>query len=214
LRLVCAKPETTRRHRSDIDAPLVTTEAVDFRGIGDILLPYYLLESLDIDWSIIKKKDPRIKAMEDCANAKPVIRTDFRFSRPCMLSTVVNLHINLGTTPHLAKQPQRDRAAQQLDLILQQFDLPALRNFHLSYEADVAVEVLEDLWSRVVSTIHLHHWPCLQTVQICLVASYEYKSSQEEAGNKSIWVSCANDTVRYQPDFVFCGLSYLLSRTS
>jgi hypothetical protein len=124
--------------------------------------------------------------MQDGAKATPIMTSTLRFSHPCTLSTVANLHINLGTTPYLAKQPQRERAAQQLDLILQQFDLPALRNFHLSYEANVPEESLVDLWNGILSVIHLQRYPCLQKVQICFAATYE---SDREGENMPIWVS-------------------------
>lgn len=176
--------------RSDASVPLPDVPiASNYRTIGDILLPYYLLESLEIDWTILKKEDPRIKAMEDGAKAtpkSPIMTPNLCFSHPCVLSTVANLHINLGTTPYLARRPEHERAAQQLDLILKQFDLPALRNFHLSCEADVPESSLENLWNEILSVIHLQRYPCLQTVQICFAATY---GSYREEGNMPVWVS-------------------------
>lgn len=157
-----------------------------------MLLLYYLFEKLDIDWTFLKKRDPRLKAMRECANATPIMRSDFRFSRPCMLSTVVDLHINLGGSSGVRVEFDCKHPGRQLDLILQQFDLPALRNFHLSHEFVGFMEKFEATWNEIVPEIHLHHWPCLQTVQIRFVASHRFKDLAGEGGEKMIWVSPQN----------------------
>jgi hypothetical protein len=206
LCLVCPRPEIRREkiyvssdgRIIDITETAKPTEATNFRGIGDILLPYYLLESLDIRWRILDNKDPRIKVMEDCANAPPVMRADnIRFSRPCMMSTVVNLHIDLGNSGHVSNPPELQREAIQLDLILQQFDLPALRNFHLSHQTNLPVESLLQHWSGILPGIHVHHWPCLQTVQICFTASHGFRSSTD--GRAMLWVSLQTPCLQAEP---------------
>jgi hypothetical protein len=188
LRLVCLGPETHSEQEPDILSSLLFSTATDFRGIGDILLPYHRLQNLDIDWTILDEADPRIKAMQDFANAIPNMTSDLPFSHSCTLPTLVDLHIRLRTTSYLAQQSERERVAQQLELILQQFDLPALCNFHLSYQAEVPVASLEELWSGILSVIHLDRWLCLQTVQICFAATCQMQSSHED-GNEWSWVS-------------------------
>jgi hypothetical protein len=104
LRLICTKPETAAGKRSDASVPLQDVPiASSYLTIGHILLPYYLLESLEIDWTTLNKEDPRIKAMEDGAKAASIMASDLPFSRPCVLSTVENLHLNIGSSPNLAR---------------------------------------------------------------------------------------------------------------
>jgi hypothetical protein len=164
-------------------------ESTIFRGIGDGLHPYYILNNLYIDWEILWDDDFRIEMMEDCANAPPVVRPDLRFSRPWMLSALVSLHIDLRDAGERTKPDKCQREAMQLDLILRQFDLPALRHFHLSHESYFRVEYLAHLWSGILSALRLYRWPCLETVLICCVARYKYSKSVQEGRDKSFWVS-------------------------
>lgn len=204
LRLVCSDLDSSGEQEPDILSSLLFSTATRFQGIGDILLPYQNLAKLEIDWTVLDNMDPRIKAMKNFAKATPVMTSDFPFSHPCTLPTLVDVHIKLGTTSYLAEYSEQERVAQQLDLILQQFDLPALRNFHLSYEAEVPVALLEEHWSGILSVVHCDRWPCLQTVQICVGPRYQLESFCHGA-NKPIWVSLRNPTSSgSSPNFSMC----------
>lgn len=72
--------------------------------------------------------------MHACANAIPILKSDLRCSRACTLLAVGDLHIALGSGTSLMDSPRAEMLGEQLDLVLQQFDVPALRGLHVSHD--------------------------------------------------------------------------------
>jgi hypothetical protein len=165
------------------------------QGIGDILLPYHYLTTLEIDWHLLPPDDPRLGAMLDCANEIPTMRYDLRCSRACTLVSVGDLHISLGSGTSLMDTPRAEMMGQQLDLILQQFDVPALRSLHFSHDFSGGnVDMLGAQWKKLLPAIRLQYWPYLEEIQICVVAPYHLSTRDGQpdgvdAVQTAIWVS-------------------------
>lgn len=175
-------------------APKRNMSTIKHQGIGDVLLPYHALQRLEIDWHVLPLGDPRLRAMEDCANAVPVMKFDLRCSRACTLSTVGDLHVSLGSGKTPMDTPRAELMGQQLDLIFQQFDLPALRTVHFSHDFTGDMDMLVGQWKKLLPTIRLQYWPYLEAVQICVAAPYHFSTPENpvegyDPTQVMIWVS-------------------------
>lgn len=68
------------------------------------------------------------------------------------------------------------RLAGQLNLILQQFDLPDLRHLHISHDFNGDMESFKTQWNQILPEVRLQYWPRLKAVDICVAASYRFLS--------------------------------------